>query len=209
MTTAEALQQVQEHKAVAVMRAPSAAGAVEACRAMLAGGMRLMEITTTTPDWEQGLEGAAGLEGILLGVGTLVEPAQVAVARSAGATFAVSPGWSAAIADACAREGLPYFPGVASPTEVMAAWGHEAVAALKLFPAGALGGAPYLKALRGPFPDIPFLPTGGVRAENAAEYMAAGAVGVGLSAVCKGDLIAAEKWDEIERLSRELMASLT
>ncbi|MFW5857517.1 MAG: bifunctional 4-hydroxy-2-oxoglutarate aldolase/2-dehydro-3-deoxy-phosphogluconate aldolase [Planctomycetota bacterium] len=202
------LKEIKELRAVAVLRAPSADGAIRACEAMLRGGMRAMEITTTTTDWAKALAGVAALDGAYAGVGTLVAVDQVAVAKDAGARFAVSPGYSPAIADACGAADLPYLPGIATPTELMAAQSHPAVAALKLFPAESLGGVAYMKALKGPFPGVDFLPTGGVSAENAGGYLAAGAIAVGLSAPCKGDLIRDEAWDRIEAIARDVMAAV-
>jgi len=164
-----------------------------------------MEVTTTTADWEKALEGVADLEDVIPGVGTLVAPEQAERARAAGAAFAVSPGYDGAIADACLKADLPYFPGIATPTELMAAWRHPAVAALKLFPAGVLGGVKFMKALAGPFPEARFIPTGGVSAENARDYLDAGALAVGMSAICKGDWIAKGDWSRITTETRKLM----
>lgn len=202
------LEALCARRAVAVLRAPSAAGAVEACRAMLRGGMTVMEITTTTVDWPDALAGAADLDGVIAGIGTLVEPRQAVMAKESGAGFAVSPGYLPSLADACAEAQLPYMPGIATPSELMAARAHPGVTALKLFPAKALGGVGYLKALRGPFPDADLLPTGGINADNAREYIDAGAFAVGMSSPCKGDLIEREAWDRIEAIAREIMAAL-
>ncbi|MBN1256807.1 MAG: bifunctional 4-hydroxy-2-oxoglutarate aldolase/2-dehydro-3-deoxy-phosphogluconate aldolase [Planctomycetes bacterium] len=208
MDTAPTLEVVKKYKAVAVLRAPSAEGAIKACEAMIAGGLRIMEVTTTTIDWEEALAGVAKLEGVILGVGTVVKPEQVAAAKRAGAVFAVSPGFDQEVADACLAENLPFFPGIATPTEIMEASKHEAVAALKFFPAGALGGAPYLKSLRGPFPKVPFLPTGGISANNAREYLDAGAIAVGFSSTCNAKMIEEGDWEQITELSKEMVAAV-
>jgi 2-dehydro-3-deoxyphosphogluconate aldolase / (4S)-4-hydroxy-2-oxoglutarate aldolase len=148
------------------------------------------------------------LEGVFPGVGTLITPEQVREAKDAGARFAVSPGFDIEVANACESAGLAYAPGIATPTELMQAQKHPSVAALKLFPAGDLGGAKYLKALKGPFPKAQFIPTGGVNVENAKDYFEAGAIAVGLSAICKGDVIKAENWDKVTQDTKDLLAAL-
>ena len=202
------LEIVKKYKAIAVLRAPSAEGAIKACEAMMAGGLRIMEVTTTTVDWEEALAGVAKLEGVVLGVGTVMQPEQVATAKKAGATFAVSPGFDKDVADACLAADMPFFPGIATPGEIMNANKHEAVAALKFFPAGALGGASYLKSLLGPFPGMSFLPTGGISAKNAREYLDAGAIAVGFSSACKAKLIEEGDWAKITELSKEMVAAV-
>lgn len=203
------LAEIGQLKVISVLRAPSAEGAFKACEAMSAGGVKIMEITTTTTDWEDALRQTAKLDGIILGVGTLVKPEQAKLAKDAGATFAVSPGFDKDVADACLECELPFFPGIVTPTELMAARKHKAVAALKLFPAGSFGGAKYLKSLKGPFPDAKFIPTGGIDASNAKEYLDTGAVAVGLSSICKGDVIKAEDWNKITEDSKKLMAAIS
>lgn len=208
MESQAVVETIQKARAIAVLRAPDAAGAVKACAAMQAGGLAIMEITTTTPGWEEAIGEVVRAGQQVVGLGTAVAARQVRAACAQGAAFIVSPGFSLAVADACAEEGVPYFPGIATPTELMTAQAHPAVAALKLFPAQALGGAAYLKALRGPFPEASFVPTGGINAENAADYFAAGAMAVGLSAICKGHLIEAGDWDSVTRLTRDFLAAI-
>ncbi|MHC4872326.1 MAG: bifunctional 4-hydroxy-2-oxoglutarate aldolase/2-dehydro-3-deoxy-phosphogluconate aldolase [Planctomycetota bacterium] len=208
MDFSKTIEELRKLKVISVLRAPSADGAVKACEAMSAGGIKVMEITTTTTDWIDALKGVAVLDGVVLGVGTLVKPEQAEMAKNAGAVFAVSPGFDPDIADACLACELPFFPGIVTPSELMAAQKHAAVAALKLFPAGSFGGAKYMKALKGPFPAAEFIPTGGVSKDNAKEYLDAGAIAVGMSAICKGDVIKAQDWAKITADSKDVMESI-
>lgn len=208
MSTGGVREQVAQERVIAVLRAPSATGAVDAARAMLSGGVSVIEVTTTTPDWVDALRELASVDGITPGAGTLLTAEQVQKAYDAGARYAVSPGFSADVADACADRGLPYFPGIATPSELMTAQAHPATTALKLFPAEAIGGVTLLKALKGPFPGAEFVPTGGISAANAADYLKAGAVAVGLSSICKSHLIEAKDWDGITRMAKELLQAI-
>lgn len=165
---------------VAVIRGRSADEAVAMSQALLAGGVRGIEITYSTPDCAQAIARVARElpAGAALGVGTVRKVAQVAEASDAGATFAVSPHSDERILAEAQRLGLPMLPGAVTPTEVVRAWDLGA-SAVKLFP-GNLLSPDYLKALRAPLPDIPLMPTGGVSLANMAQWFAAGAVAVGM-----------------------------
>jgi 2-dehydro-3-deoxyphosphogluconate aldolase/(4S)-4-hydroxy-2-oxoglutarate aldolase len=173
------LDRIRQTGLLAVIRGPSADLTVKMVAALIAGGVSGIEITYSTPN---AAEVVAALDreygdSILLGMGTLLEPRQAAEAQAAGARFLVSPHCDAELAHAMGATGLPYMLGGLTPTEVMRA--HRLGSSIvKLFP-GALGGPAYLKALRGPFPHIPIMPTGGVSADNVAEWLAAGAFAVG------------------------------
>ncbi|MCS7483965.1 bifunctional 4-hydroxy-2-oxoglutarate aldolase/2-dehydro-3-deoxy-phosphogluconate aldolase [Umezawaea endophytica] len=174
------------HRLVAIVRGGDARAAV---RVLFESGVRLVEVSLTSPD---ALEVIADLasevpEDGLLGVGTIRTPADVDGALAAGAAFAVSPATTIAVRASVAA-GLPVLAGVLTPTEVETALGYGADAA-KLFPA-SLGGVDYLKALRAPFPDVPFVPVGGVGVEEAVAYLGAGAVAVGVGSPLLGDDLA-------------------
>lgn len=184
-----------------------AADAVPLAEALLAGGVRVLEVTLRTPAALAAIEAIArALPQAWVGAGTLRSEADAQAARDAGARFGVSPGWSAELSQACRSAGLPLLPGVATASEVMAASaaGHEL---LKLFPAEAVGGVGLLKALAGPFPEVRFCPTGGVGPGNAAQYLALPNVAVvGGSWLAPADALRSGDWPRITRLAREAAA---
>lgn len=165
---------------LAVVRGESREAALEVSRALIEGGVLGIEITFTTPEAHSTIQDLKGEYGdrTLLGAGTLTTPEQVELAVSAGATFLVSPGLNPKLVDSMSETGLLTMPGTLTPSDVMLAQelGLEVV---KLFP-GSLGGPSYLKALRGPFPDMEFLPTGGVSLDNIKDWFEAGALAVGV-----------------------------
>jgi 2-dehydro-3-deoxyphosphogluconate aldolase/(4S)-4-hydroxy-2-oxoglutarate aldolase len=161
---------------VAVLRARSAERAVEAGWALAAGGIRALEVTFTVPDAPAAIESLAAARDVLVGAGTVVTAAQAAAAVEAGARFIVSPHFDEEVLDAARALGVPAMPGVLTPTEVAKAARRCSV--VKLFPA-SLGGPTLLTALRGPFPALAVVPTGGVTAANLRDWLAAGALAVG------------------------------
>lgn len=179
MTKAHTLSRITDLGLLAVLRGPAPDLTVRMVDALVAGGVTGIEITYTTPGAADVVRALAATYGgaILLGMGTLTTPAHADEAYAAGAQFLVSPHTDAALAAAMVATGLPVMMGALTPTEVMAArkMGADVV---KLFP-GSLGGPAHLSALRGPFPDIPFMPTGGVNVDNIAAWFNAGAIAVG------------------------------
>ena len=176
-------------------------------RALVAGGLPVLEVTLRTP---AGLEAVAAMcravPDAVIGVGTVIRAEELAVAERAGARFAVSPGFTPALAAAAERAGYPFLPGVMTPSELMAARA-AGFTALKLFPAQQAGGVGMLRALGAPFPDVAFCPTGGVTAANAAEYLALPNVAcVGGSWVAPADRVASGDWGAIEALARAAAA---
>jgi 2-dehydro-3-deoxyphosphogluconate aldolase / (4S)-4-hydroxy-2-oxoglutarate aldolase len=183
------------------------AQAVPLARALVAGGIRVLEVTLRT---------AAGLAAIraiaqavpeaIVGVGTVTRPEQFAAARDAGALFAVTPGLTGTLIEAARASGLPLLPGVMTPSEVIAA--HAAgFFQLKLFPAQQAGGLGMLAALSGPFPDAVFCPTGGVTVETAPDFLALpNVVCVGGSWLTPRAALAADDWDAITQLARQAAA---
>jgi 2-dehydro-3-deoxyphosphogluconate aldolase / (4S)-4-hydroxy-2-oxoglutarate aldolase len=175
----QTLKRTEELGLLAVVRGESRGAAVEVSEALVEGGVLGIEITFTTPEAPQVIRDLDEEYGdrILLGAGTVTTHEQVEQAAEAGATFLVSPGCDPNLLPAMLETGLLVLPGTLTPSEVMLARGLGAQA-VKLFP-GSSGGPSYLKALRGPFPDVPFVPTGGVSLENIADWFAAGALAVG------------------------------
>jgi 2-dehydro-3-deoxyphosphogluconate aldolase/(4S)-4-hydroxy-2-oxoglutarate aldolase len=138
--------------------------------ALRSGGLAVAEVTLRAPGAMDVLRVLAGDGELLVGAGTVLRPQQVDEARDAGARFIVTPGVSQAVLERCAELDMPVLPGVATATEIITALDHG-LALLKLFPAQACGGVATLTALAGPFPDVRFVPTGGVNAGNAASYL--------------------------------------
>jgi len=165
---------------IAVVRGTSPEAAVEVSEALIEGGVLGIEVTFTTPGAERAMRelNEKHGDGILLGAGTVTTPEQVERSVAAGAAFLVSPGCDPDLVPLMRETGLAVLPGVLTPSEVMLA-GNLGLSAVKLFP-GSLGGPSYLKALRGPFPEISFVPTGGVSEENVGDWFAAGAFAVGV-----------------------------
>lgn len=177
--------------------------AVPLAEALLAGGVRVLEITLRTPAALPGMAAIAkALPEAIVGAGTLRSPADVRAARDAGCVFGVSPGYTAAVGQACREAGLPLLPGVATASEVMAAQA-DGLDFLKFFPATAAGGIPMLKALAGPFPDVVFCPTGGITPASAPDFLALPNVIVcGGSWLTPADAVAAGDWARITRLAQ-------
>jgi 2-dehydro-3-deoxyphosphogluconate aldolase/(4S)-4-hydroxy-2-oxoglutarate aldolase len=189
---------------VPVLTIEDRTAAIPLARALVAGGLRAIEVTLRT---EAGLECiraiAAEVEGCNVGAGTVLEPAQVKEAVGAGATFLVSPGASPKLIAAARDASIPFLPGVATAGEAMSLAEHG-FTTLKFFPAEPAGGTAYLKALAAPLPALRFCPTGGVSAGNAADYLALpNVVCVGGSWVAPADALAQGNWTRITALSRE------
>ncbi len=203
------LQNIKTLGVVAVIRGPSAELTVKMVDALIAGGVTGIEITYSTPNAEAVVAEVAQKYGdqIVLGMGTLTEPAQAQSAKAAGANFLVSPICEPELVKAMAASGLLVMAGALTPTEVLQAYrnGSDVV---KIFP-GSLAGPSYIKALRGPFPYIPFMPTGGVSASNLGEWFAAGVVAVGAgSELCPPNLAKEGKFDEISRRAAEFLQAV-
>ena len=181
--------------------------AVPLARALVAGGVRVLEVTLRTPVALEAMRAVAvEVPEAIVGAGTLRSPADVRAAVHAGCRFGVSPGYTHEIGAACRDLGLPLLPGVASASEVMAA-SSDGHVFLKFFPAVAAGGVAMLKGLHGPFPDIVFCPTGGITAETAPQVLALPNVAVcGGSWLTPEDAIAARDWPRITALAREASA---
>jgi 2-dehydro-3-deoxyphosphogluconate aldolase/(4S)-4-hydroxy-2-oxoglutarate aldolase len=182
------------------------ASALPLARALVAGGLPVAEVTFRTAEAAEAIRVLAAETELLVGAGTIIRAEQVDVAVNAGAGFVVSPGFSASVVCRCAELGVPVLPGVATATDVIAALEHG-LSVLKYFPAEAIGGISALTALAGPFPDVRFVPTGGVNAANLAAYLAVpGVAAVGGSWMVAADLVAAADFDTIQRLTAEAVA---
>lgn len=181
--------------------------AAPVARALLAGGIRMLEVTLRTPRALDCIAAIArDVPEAIVGAGTLRCAADASAARRAGARFGVSPGFTPAIGRACQELALPLVPGVATSSEILAAT-EAGFRALKFFPAMQAGGMALLKAWQGPFGDIVFCPTGGIHAGNAADFLALDNVAcVGGSWLVPADALAARDWPRITALAREACA---
>jgi len=181
--------------------------AVPVALALVAGGVRVLEVTLRTPVALACMAAIAReVPEAVVGAGTLRSAADVRAARDAGCQFGVSPGYTGAIGAACREVGLPLLPGVATAGEVMAA-NADGLRFLKFFPATAAGGLPMLKALAGPFPDVVFCPTGGITVETAPQFLALANVKVcGGSWLTPADALERGDWTRITALARQVSA---
>ena len=177
-------------------------------QALVAGGLPIAEVTLRTPSSLESLKIIAKNPDLITGAGSLKTAADVQAIAEAGAKFAVSAGYSPAIAAETKRLGIPYFPGVATPTEIIAAL-DAGLTSLKFFPAETLGGVAALKAMSAPFPGVNFMPTGGISLANIAGYLELPAVlAVGGSWMVPQKLIDAGDFAEIERLTKEAVEAV-
>ncbi|WP_170401809.1 bifunctional 4-hydroxy-2-oxoglutarate aldolase/2-dehydro-3-deoxy-phosphogluconate aldolase [Ruegeria arenilitoris] len=174
--------------------------------ALVAGGLPALEVTLRTPAALDAIRAMAQVPGGVVGAGTLVTPDDVRAAKEAGAQFGVSPGATDALIAACEAEGLPLLPGAATATEAMRLL-EQGYDMLKFFPAEASGGAPALKAIGAPLPQITFCPTGGVSPANARDYLSLpNVICAGGSWVAPKQMVAQGDWAGIEALAREAAA---
>ena len=185
---------------VVVIEDPDAA--VPLAKTLLGAGLRAIELTLRTADAIEAIRNvAADVPEILVGAGSLRTPAQVEEVRAAGARFGVSPGSSARLLDAVGAEQFPFIPGAITPSESLALL-DQGYDLQKLFPANIAGGVPYLKALGAPVPEVSFMPTGGINAANASEYLALPNVAcIGGSWIAPKDLLANADFDAIGKIA--------
>jgi len=202
-----ALDVMQTGPVIPVIVIDRLADAVPLARALVAGGVRVLELTLRTPQALAAIERvAAEVEGAIVGAGTLTRPEDVDAVQRAGAVFGVSPGFTPELGAAARAAGLPLLPGVMTPSDVIAARA-AGYTELKLFPAQQAGGIGMLKALGGPFPDVRFCPTGGIGAATAPEFLAQpNVVCVGGSWLTPADAVAAGDWGRITELARAASA---
>jgi 2-dehydro-3-deoxyphosphogluconate aldolase/(4S)-4-hydroxy-2-oxoglutarate aldolase len=192
---------------VPVVRTSSAESAIRSIEAIVKGGIRAAEITMTVPGAIRALEKVADQFGdsIVLGAGTVLDPETARACMLAGAQFFVTPALNVATIELAQRYSRPIMPGALTPTEVVTAW-QAGADIVKIFPCSAVGGAKYIKALKGPFPQIEMIPTGGVNLETTAGFLQAGACAVAVG----GELIDAQtikegKYEVFEERARQYL----
>lgn len=181
--------------------------AVPLARALVAGGLPVIEVTLRTAAALEAIAAiAAEVPDAVIGAGTIRTSADIAASIAAGARFLVSPGTTPTLLDALLDCGVPFLPGAATASEVMAL-AERGLSELKFFPAEAAGGLPYLKSLAGPLPDVRFCPTGGIRLQTAPDYLALPNVGcVGGTWLTPADALASGDWARIEKLAAQAAA---
>ena len=188
---------------IPVLVVDDAGSAASLAKALVAGGLPALEVTLRTPAALDAIRAMADVEGGVVGAGTLVTPADVRAAKAAGAKFGVSPGATDALMKACEDEDLPLLPGAATASEAMKLL-ERGYDVMKFFPAEASGGAPALKAIGGPLPQISFCPTGGVSTGNLNDYLSLpNVLCAGGSWVAPASLVDAGEWDQIEKLAAD------
>ena len=197
-----ALQVMRDSPVIPVIVLTDIGQAVQMARALVAGGIRMLEVTLRTPQALACIEAIArDVPEAVVGAGTVRNAADAQASAMAGARFIVSPGYTTALGQACRDEDLPLLPGVATGSEIMMALG-DGLSELKFFPAMQAGGPAMLKAWSGPFGDVRFCPTGGVTAANAPDFLAlANVVCVGGSWLTPPDVLARGNWAQVTALA--------
>lgn len=210
MTAKETLALITEVGIVPVVRAASAESALQAVAAIYRGGVRAAEITMTVPGAIRVLEKLADQFGtkIVLGAGTVLDPETARACMLAGAEFLVTPSLRVSTIEMARRYAKVVCPGALTPTEVLTAW-EAGADVVKIFPCGSVGGARYIKALKGPFPQIEMIPTGGVNLDTAGDFLKAGACAVAVG----GELVDAKamregRFEVIEERARQFLAAI-
>ncbi len=202
-------ERIGECGAIAVLTLDSEEDAVPLARALLAGGVEAMELTLRTPPAVGGLRAIVEeVPEMLAGVGTVLTPGQVMEVKEAGAAFAVAPGTNPRVVGAADEAGLPFAPGVATPSEIERAVELDC-RTLKFFPAQPIGGLGYLKSMAGPYAHLGlrFMPLGGINSENATPYLESPLVlAVGGSFIARRERIRERDWDGITETAREVSA---
>jgi len=210
-TSTETLAILLQVGVIPVVRSDSADVAIRVTEVLIEAGLPIAEITLTVPnaiDVISKLARRTGGERILIGAGTVIDAEGARRAIRAGAEFIVSPGLVLEVIEVAKAAGVAIIPGALSPTEILAATraGGDLV---KVFPVKSLGGAAYIRALRGPFPDLPLVPTGGVDLNNVADYIRAGATAVGVgSELVPRDVLASGNYQSIAALAERFVTAV-
>lgn len=206
LTKREVLTRMQQTGIVPVLRASSVPEALAIAGAVADGGIDVLEVTMTVPDAiEMIRELTHTRTDLLIGAGTVLDPETARACVQQGAQFIVSPATSFATIEWCKRNDVVILPGALTPTEIVNAW-QAGGDIIKVFPASAMGGAPYLKSLKAPLPQIELIPTGGISQANAADFLRAGAFALGVGAdLCDCSAIAEGKPERITQAARQYM----
>lgn len=200
---------LQQTPAIAVIRTAKIEQGRQMALAVAAGGIQLIEITWNSDRPTELIQQLRlELPNCTIGTGTLLTLDQLKEAIAAGAQFLFTPHVDPVMIQTAVAHSIPIIPGALSPTEIVTAW-QAGASCVKVFPVSSVGGASYIKSLQGPLGNIPLIPTGGVTLENAKEFIAAGAIAVGLSGqLFPQQLVAQENWSAIAQLAKNLMQQL-
>jgi 2-dehydro-3-deoxyphosphogluconate aldolase / (4S)-4-hydroxy-2-oxoglutarate aldolase len=207
MHKAQLKKRIEEIGVVPVIRAASAAEARFAADAIASGGISIAEITMTVPGAVEVIaELTRTMPGILVGAGTVLNPEAAKRCVDAGAKFLVSPGLNVKTIEFANRENIPIMAGALTPTEVINAW-EAGADYVKVFPCGQMGGASYIRALKGPLPDVPLVPTGGVNLDTAPDFIMAGSVALGVGGeLLKKDVLKSRNSAALKELAEKFVA---
>jgi 2-dehydro-3-deoxyphosphogluconate aldolase / (4S)-4-hydroxy-2-oxoglutarate aldolase len=201
------LAELSRYRALCIIRAPEIPDPVGLARTLVEAGLPIVEFALTTPNAPKLMEQAARVDGLILGAGTVMSAQDARDCVNAGATFLLTPGLRPAVAEEAARQQVPVVLGAMTPTEVATAV-ELGSTAVKVFPAARLGPA-YFGDLHGPYPNTPLVATGGLNAENAASFLAGGAIAVTAgSGVVSPKLAAESRLAEIEQRAKEFLAAI-
>lgn len=199
----EVTQQLHRSRIVPVATLEDPSQADRLGRVLLGSGLACLEITFRTAGATQAIRDARSVEGLLVGAGTLLSPEDAERAAEAGAQFAVAPGTNEKVVSRCRQLGLPFFPGVATASEIERAR-DLGLRTVKVFPAAPLGGPDFIRAVSATYPDVGFIPTGGIGPDNMRDYLALPSViACGGSWLVRPELLRRADFDEIERLCRQ------
>lgn len=206
MSESSVLKIIAQHKLIPVIVCDQPSRAEPLADALMYGGLPVAEVTLRTPDALDAIGEMAKVEGVLTGAGTVLSAEQAEQALDRGAAFLVSPGYDEGVVAVGRERGVPVIPGIATATELQRAV-NQGVKLVKFFPAEAIGGLPLLKAIAGPFPDVQFVPTGGISTENVKQYLAHPAVvACGGSWMVRRDWIQNEEWASLTNCVRQAVA---
>ena len=209
MTKLEQMRRIEACGIVAIIRANSANELIDAAAAIHAGGVSVIEVTMTTPNALQVISDVSSAYGdsVLVGAGSVLDAETARAVMLAGAEFIVSPVTKADVIEICNRYSKVVIPGAFTPTEILTAW-ETGADYVKVFPSSGVG-ASYIKDVKAPLPHIPLIPTGGISAENAAEFISAGATALGVgSALVNNQLIEAGKFKSLTERAEKLVAEV-
>jgi 2-dehydro-3-deoxyphosphogluconate aldolase/(4S)-4-hydroxy-2-oxoglutarate aldolase len=202
----EGLALIRESGVIAIMRAKSSDQLLRAADAIREGGVRVIEVTMTTPGALSIIEQAVATRGrdVLFGAGTVLDAESARIAILSGAQFIVAPSFSASLISACRRYSVPVVPGAFTPTEILTAW-EQGADMVKVFPA-SLGGPSLIKAIKAPLPQVELVPVGGVDLDTAAAFIRAGATALGVgSALVDQELLDAQDFSTLTGRARRFM----
>jgi 2-dehydro-3-deoxyphosphogluconate aldolase/(4S)-4-hydroxy-2-oxoglutarate aldolase len=210
MKHAEILGRIHRLAVVPIIRTPTAESALAAVEAVIDGGIDCVEITMTVDNALKAIEKVADRHGdkVLLGAGTVLDAETARTCMLAGAQFFVTPSLNLKTIELAKRYSRPIFAGALTPTEILATW-QAGADGVKVFPCNAMGGAKYIKALKGPFPHIDLVPTGGVNLETITEFLKAGATAVGVgSELVDAESVATGRYDGVREKAKQFLAAV-